>query len=684
MTTGYEIGVDTGGTFTDLVCRAPDGREIITKVPSTPDDPGRAVIEALQGVLREGGIAPQEVSRFVHGTTVATNAIIERQGAKIGLLTTAGFRDVLEIGRQMRSAMYELILTPETPVFLAPGEYRKEVPERVAADGTIVSPLDEVALRAAVQDLLDLDVDAIAVCFLFSFLNPSHEKRAAAVIEEMAPGLAVSISSEVDPRFREYERTVATCFDAYLKPIVGTYLTKLEANIRAAGVTAPLQVVQSRGGISSVGNAVRNPLRLTLSGPAGGIVGGLVSARECREPDVITVDIGGTSSDIALIQNDRIVNRNEGDVDGFPVRVSMVDVHAIGAGGGSIAWIDAGGGLRVGPRSAGSMPGPACYGRGGEQPTVTDASVVLGYLNPDYFANGMLALSADKARTAIEDHIARPLGMTVEQAALGIHAVVNAQMAEGIRFVSLKQGYDPRGFALVAMGGGGGIHATALADLLGISRIVLPVTPGVIAAAGLVNCRVEHEATAACIGRVCALGYQKIQQRFAESDRECRNLMGQEGLDPADYEINRYIEASYEGQSFSIDVPVPVLDQDLVVNVQTRFQELYDQIFGGSNDTPVHVLSVRSVAIARLEQTAAIRPAVLGDDQQAKSVRAVHFGSDGPCRAEIVNRLSIKEPAVLNGPVVIEQPDTTTVVPAAWTARILSNANIILERGGEQ
>src|SRR5215469_16389235 len=367
--TSYAVGVDIGGTFTDIVCAGSDGSLRLMKRPTTKGDPAAAVRDAVAAMRADWGIDPAAIGRFVHGSTVATNAVIERQGAKTGIVTTAGFKDVLEIGRQMRHRMYDLVLKPETPVFLAPGRRRKEVRERIAADGAVVTPLAEDDVRRAAAALAADGVAAIAIVFLFSFVNPAHERRAREIIAASHPGIALSLSSEVDPAFREYERTAVTAFDAYLKPVVGDYIARMDRDLRAAGIPAPLQIMQSRGGISAA--------------------------------DLITVDIGGTSCDIALVTGGEPLIRAEGVIDGYPVRVPMVDVTAIGSGGGSIARLDDAGALRVGPQSAGSEPGPACYGRGGAEPTVTDASLVLGYLDPDYFAGGTLHLDIERARAAL-------------------------------------------------------------------------------------------------------------------------------------------------------------------------------------------------------------------------------------------------------------------------------------------
>ncbi len=499
MTEGdnIEIGVDIGGTFTDIVCRGGGAPLRTLKIPTSRGDPSRAVLDALAHLSDTLGIKPASIARFLHGTTIATNAVLERKGARTGLIASHGFRDVLEIGFQLRKDLYRVILEPVSPVFLAPGALRREAIEQVSAQGDIIVPLDEDSVCRAVDELAAEGVQAIAVCYLFSFLHPAHEQRTRELIEARHPDIAVSLSCEVDPAFREYERTVVTAFDAYMKPVVARYLERLEAGLASAHVRAPLQVMQSRGGLAGTAVARQRPARLFLSGPAAGAIGGAIVGRAVGRRDLITIDVGGTSSDIALIEGGEPVIRAEGAIAGYTVRIPMVDVNAIGAGGGSIAWLDGAGGLRVGPHSAGADPGPACYGRGGEQPTVTDASVVLGWLDPAYFAGGAVQLDPARAREAVSREIAGPLGMTAEAAALGIHRVVNAQMVEGIRLVSIRRGLDPRQFTLVALGGAGPLHATALAAELGIGSVLIPRHPGVLSAAGLLAAPVEHEVAAA-------------------------------------------------------------------------------------------------------------------------------------------------------------------------------------------
>lgn len=681
MSTGYEFGIDIGGTFTDVVCRAPDGRIRLTKVPTTRGDPSRAVLAALRMAGAEWQVPAQAITRFAHGTTVATNAVLERKGAKIGLIATQGFGDVLEIGRQMRHQMYDLVLQPETPVFLAPSRLRREVRERVDANGEVLVPLDESSVRGAVRALLDQDVQVIAICLLFSFLRPAHERRIAEIVQEMRPGIPVSLSSEVDPAFREYERTCATAFDAYVKPLVTDYLTNLEAGLGRAGVRATLQVMQSRGGLASSAVARQRPVRLFLSGPAGGVVGGLDVGLGAGFRDLITVDIGGTSCDIALVADAKPLIRAEGLVDGFTLRVPMVDVTAIGAGGGSLAWIDAAGSLRVGPQSAGAEPGPACYGRGGTQATVTDASVVLGIIDPQNFAGGSLTLHPNLARAAIEREIANPLGLDVEDAALGIHRVLNAQMAEAIRLVSIGRGIDPRGYALLPLGGGGPVHGCALAEELGITAIVVPPHPGVLAAAGLLGARVEHEIAAAFPHACDGLDAATLRPALEALDARCRTLMESEGLAAADVEIGYAADLCYIGQSYWLEVPLDLGASHPIGAAYEAFLRAHDRVYGHAMPLPAKFVNLRSVHRSRAGSVAGgvgLQPGGPAGPPTTRMVRMRQNAS--PVSTAIWQRTAIRAGDVIRGPAVVEQMDTTTLVESGWAATLVMGGALVMRK----
>ncbi|MGE3989279.1 hydantoinase/oxoprolinase family protein [Pseudorhodoplanes sp.] len=678
---GWEIGVDVGGTFTDVVCRQPGGALHIMKVPTTRADPSASVLASLDVLRRERAVSPEALGRFAHGTTVATNAVLERRGARIGLVTTQGFRDVIEIGRQSRREMYDVLLRPQTPVFLAPGRVRKEVAERMSATGQVVTPLDEAGLRRAVDELVAHDVEAIAIVFLFSFANPSHERRARDLITQWHPGMLVSTSHEVDPAFREYERTVATAFDAYLKPTVDRYLARLEDGLARSGAPVPLQVMQSRGGLTSAMVARGRPVRLFLSGPAAGVVGGRIAGSASGDDDLITIDVGGTSADIALISARKPLIRPEGDVGGFVVRTPMVDVNTIGSGGGSIARIDAAGGLKVGPQSAGSEPGPACYGRGGTQATVCDASVVLGYLDPDYFAGGTFKLDARLAFEVIETTVARPLGMSMQAAALGIHRVLNAQMAEGIRQVSVRQGIDPRGYSLVPLGGAGGLHATALASELGMRRVVVPRLPGVLAAAGLLAAPVEHEISAAFASAIATLDVAALRDSLRELDARAHSLMANEHVARRDVAITHFADMCYIGQSFTLEIPLDEARPDVAEALYEDFLIAHDRVYGHAFRAPARITALRAVHQAggsnMIEE---MRFAASGATVDLPSRRIHVAGISEAVEARVLARDAMAIGFAFSGPALVQQSDTTTLIEPGWSGRVDHACNLVLER----
>lgn len=675
------IGVDIGGTFTDVVAIDQEGGIRIAKVPSTRSDPSAAIRTVLERLLPSWEVSPKHIDRFVHGTTVATNAVLERKGSRLGLLTTAGFTDVLEIGRQNRTQIYDLVLKPETPVFLAPGARRQGVVESIGPTGEVVTPLDMGSVERSVQALVADGVEAIAVCFLFAFINPVHEQQVADYIRNKHPRLSISLSSEVDPAFREYERTVVTSFDAYVKSTLDRYLIETENDLRTAGIPAALQIMQSRGGVCSAPIARRRPIRLFLSGPAAGVVGAREVGSSIGQQNIITVDIGGTSSDIALIAEGQPMIRPDGRLDGYRIRVPMVDVNSIGAGGGSIAWIDAGGGLRVGPKSAGAEPGPACYGRGGEDATVTDASLVLGLLDPAYFAGGTLTLNPDLALRAIEEKVAKPLGLTAHEAALGIHRVVNVQMAEGIRLVSISRGVDPRSFALMPFGGGGPLHATALARELRIDTIVVPRYPGVLCASGLLSAMTEHEASIAFMDKLAQADTQDVLAACERLRLECSARMREEGVAESEAETACYADVCYVGQAHHIEVPFTLDDPaGLLERIYDRYCEIHEQVYGHSTRSPARFVNLRVVqrAANRVAPAAArrsVRPPA------RKGTRSILLeGAAGFVAADVYDREGLTPGQIVQGPAIVEQSDTTTLIEPGWQAAVADNEVLIVTR----
>ena len=677
---GVSIGIDIGGTFTDVVCVTGAGTHIL-KVPTTRDDPGRAVLSALALLRDRFAIAPADVTSFTHGTTIATNAVLERKGARVGLVATRGFGDVLEIGRQIRRQMYDLNLKPETPGWLAPGARRVEITERIGSAGEVLTPLDELSLAAAIEKLRAENVEAVAVALLFSFLAPEHERRVRAAIEAAMPGVPVSISSEVDPVFREYERTVVTAFDAYVKPVVARYLANMDRDLAKAGVAAPLQVMQSRGGLAGGEVARERPVRLFLSGPAAGAIGGQAAGREADLDSLITVDVGGTSSDIALIDRGRVLVKSETDIAGYQVRVPMLDVTTLGAGGGSIAWIDTGGGLRVGPQSAGADPGPACYGRGGTEPTVTDASIVLGLLDPGYFAGGSLHLDADLSREAIETRIAKPLGIDVETAALGIHRIANAHMADGMRLVSINRGYDPREFVLVPLGGAGGLHAVPLALELGISRVLVPRFPGVLAAAGLLAAPIEHEVSGAFLTPIAEAQLNTISEAFGALDARAEALMQAEQIDGLTRERLTLADVGYMGQSHYIEVPIDLSARNALGDLYRGFEAAHERLNGHKTGAPAKIVNLRVVHRAHRPRVPVGAEAPAEAGRSLKGRRPVLFpGETARLDTAIHDRARIAAGERLAGPAIIEQDDSTTLLPPGWSAEVTGGAALLLTR----
>jgi N-methylhydantoinase A/oxoprolinase/acetone carboxylase beta subunit len=679
-----QIGVDIGGTFTDIVALGEEGRLAATKVPTTPKDLLLGVAEAVRRVLALAGAHPAMVRRFIHGTTVATNAVLEQKGAVTGVLMTAGFEDVLALGRQKRSRMYDLDMDAETPTFLAPRRRRVGIRERLDARGRVLVPLDEAQVRTEVARLRDQGVQALAVCYLFSFLNPAHERRTRELCREVAPELAVSLSSEVDPTFREYERLCVTAFDAYLGPLVARYLAGLAETLQGLGVRAVPQIMRSRGGIVSAAVAARQPVTLFLSGPAGGVVGARFAAERSGVRDFISLDMGGTSNDVSVVRDGRPVVAPEGRIGPYPVRTPMVDVNTIGAGGGSIAWLDGAGGLRVGPQSAGAEPGPACYGRGGDRPTVTDASLLLGYLNPANFAGGALRLDPPAAESALAD-IARRLGLDPVATAAGIHRVVNARMADQIRLMTIQRGHDPREFTLVLLGGAGPVHGVALAEELGLRDVLVPEAPGVLSAFGLLAAAVEHQHARTLPGVLEQADLVAVNACLRELDAAGRARMREEDVPPEAVEVVYVAEMRYAGQAYELPVPIaaPLGSADLAA-VRDAFHAVHERVYGyaraGQAVEFVNFRAVHTYPLPRPRLTAAARAVGAVADARTAERRA-YFPPAGFVATPVYARARLPLGARLPGPTILEQPDTTTVLPPGWTAEVEGSGSLRLRRG---
>ena len=674
-----QIGVDIGGTFTDIVALDREGRLTLTKVPTTPKDLLQGIGAAVRRILALAGAQPAGVERFIHGTTVATNAVLEQKGAVTAVLTTEGFEDVLELGRQKRSRMYDLDMDPETPTFLAPRRRRIGIRERLDARGAVLTALDEGQVRAAVTRLRDEGVQALAVCYLFSFVNPGHERRTREICREVAPELSVSLSSEVDPTFREYERLCVTAFDAYLGPVVKRYLAGLEELLAGLGVPGVPLIMRSRGGIVSASLAARQPVTLFLSGPAAGAIGAAFAAERSGVRDFVSLDMGGTSNDVALVRDGAPLTTAEGAIGPYPVRTPMVDVSTIGAGGGSIAWIDRAGGLRVGPRSAGAEPGPACYARGGDQATVTDASLVLGYLNPERFAGGLLPLDVGAARRAL-GVVAQRLGLDVVAAAAGIHRVINARMADQIRLVTIKRGYDPRQFALVVLGGAGPVHGAPLAEEMGMAEVIVPEAPGVLAAFGLLTAAIEHHHARTLQSRADAVDLAAVNRCLAELDAAGQARMQEEGVPPAEVRVAYAADMRYVGQAYELEVPLAApVTAERVPALVDAFHAAHERVYGYARaQQAVELVNFRAVHTFALPRPR-VRPAAPAAGAAAEArvgQRPAYFAPGGFVGTAVYERARLPIGSRVAGPAIVEQADTTTVIPPGCVALVDPAGNL--------
>ncbi len=673
-----EIGVDIGGTFTDVVLMRDNRIAHYTKVPSTPSNLIEGVRNGVTRALAAVDLKPSDVDRFVYGSTVAINALIQQKGAVTGLLTTEGFEDVLEIGRHKRSHLYNLFLEPETPVFLAPRRRRFAIPERLAADGSVLAPLDEKAVRTAVEALSGQGATAIAVCYLFSFRNPLHEQRTRDIVREMRPDIHVSISSEVDPAFREYERTVMTSLDAYLQGAVGDYVARQRDDLAQIGIEAKLQVMQSRGGITSPEAVMTRPVSLLLSGLAAGVIGSKHVAVESGQHNVISLDMGGTSCDIALIRDGAPIVTNQTRVARFPLRMQMVDVNTIGAGGGSIAWVDTAGSLRVGPQSAGAEPGPACYRRGGTDATVTDASLVLGYLNPGTFAGG-ISLDLDAAKAAIK-RVADRIGLDLITTAAGIHRIVNARMNDEVRRVSVQRGFDPRQFTLLPLGGAGPIHGCALAQDLNIARVLIPDTPGVLSAFGLLVANIEHDQMATLARRADHVDLAGLQEAFRRLERRGQAKMAADGVAPGDVEIRRQADMRYVGQSYELTIDMDKKTGDPIAAAVASFHSRHDTMYGHSNTAgSVEFVNLRTIHVHRPDEREN-PPMKSASAAAAKPVahRESYFDG-GFVKTPVYDRKQLSVGQEIEGPAIVEQADTTLIINPKQRARLHEDRSILVD-----
>jgi N-methylhydantoinase A len=661
------VGVDIGGTFTDVAATEVGSRELrIAKVPSVPVDPAQAVINGLQ-TLFETGIRPEEVRFFAHGTTVATNALLEGKGARAGLLITHGYNALYELRGGTRPTGSDLIDTFYLkPAALIPLQRTEEIHERVAFDGSVLEPLDEDGVRAAVRRLRDDGVDSIAVMYLFSFMHPEHERRTEQIIHQEHPTCRVSLSSVVLPVIREYFRLSTTILDAYVGPVIARYLERLAAHLRQLGLsTEQLYLMQSNGGLMRIDVAAQYPNQTLLSGPAAGVVFGASIGQLSGEPHVVTFDMGGTSTDISVLPDNRFQETRRGKISGQDIGTPMIQIATLGAGGGTIAWIGPDGLLKAGPRSAGADPGPACYGLGGEEPTVTDANVVLGYLDPEYFVGGRLSIDPALSEKAIRTRVAEPLGLSLEEAALGIIRVVNVNMEVGLRLALVERGLDHRKFALVAFGGAGPLHATRVARNVGIPRVVVPLYPGISCAMGLLQTDVKHYYLQSRLVPLTLLPIDELNALYADLEQQAADEARLERFEPAGLELQRQLDLHYPYQGYELTVPVPggTLQPADVEAVRRAFDQLHLQVYGTSAPHEIpEVVNVRVVAVSQVPKLT-FQPLGTAKEDALRRHRCALFEESGEyVQTPIYERARLSPGSTIQGPAIIEQLDSTTVV----------------------
>ena len=704
----YRLGIDIGGTFTDVVLIGDDGTVLTQKVPSTPDNYAEGIAAGLAPLL------PRQIAEVVHGTTVATNTILERKGALTGLITTKGFRDVLEIGRLRYPRLYDL--TWEKPLPLASRRLRREVEERIDANGEIMQPLDVEGAREVIRWMLTQDIESLAVCLINAYINPIHERQLGELIREIAPDLPVSLSCDVLPEIKEYERTSTTVINAYLQPVVSRYLHSLSDRLNqqlvqadSAGVSAsqhdspvtsdslPLYVMQSNGGVMSAESAAEMPIHIIESGPAAGVIASLTLAERVGLTNVLTLDMGGTTAKASLIEGGQIMHSPEYQVGGgvsggtrlskgggYPLRVPAIDIAEVGAGGGSIIYLDTGGALRVGPQSAGAVPGPACYELGGAEPTLTDANVVLGYLNPEYLAGGALPLNAEKAHQSLYDKIAAPLNLSAPDAAHGIYRIAAANMARAARAVSLERGRDPREFVLCAFGGNGPLHATELAESLGMKRILIPPAPGLFSAFGLLYADIAYHLVQTYKRLLTELDAGEFKATLGRLEASAREGLMAEGETATQVTLQRAVDLRYAGQSSELTLPIVNADirrPQFFHTLGERFAADHERTYGHrAPDDPIEIVNLRLTALipTAKSQFSYLQPR---NSQSLTSNRRCYFGREtGWLEVPVLSREGLGSESE-SGPFIVEEYDTTILVPPRCTARRDEWGNIVIDMG---
>lgn len=694
----YRLGIDIGGTFTDATLINEDtGETRISKVSSTPHDPSIAFLRVSERILREAQVAPREVRYVVHGTTVATNAIIEGKIARTGFITTEGFRDMLEIARQIRPSLYDLQF--EKPKPLIPRYLSFGVPERLDARGNVLTELDTDAVRRVAEKLRDEQVEAIAVCFLHAYLNPAHEKLAGEILSEVFPEAVVSLSSEVAPEIREYTRASTTIINVSLRPLVGRYLQNIQDRLRAGGLDAELLVMQSSGGVFTFAAASEKPVFMVESGPAAGVIAATYLGTALGRPDILSFDMGGTTAKAGMVQKGtpRITKDYEVGAaaqaghgsakgSGYPVRTPVIDLVEIGAGGGSIAWVDSGGALRVGPQSAGADPGPVCYGKGGTEPTISDANLVLGRINPKFFLGGEIELDVERARQAIRERCADKLGLDVVAAANGIVEIANAAMVNALRLVSVQRGYDPREFVLIAFGGAGPLHANRLAAEMEIPTMLIPMSPGIFSALGLLVTDLKHDYATTMIQRLDSLDIPAIEETLQKMERQGYAVLTREGIDAADIRFARHVEMRYVGQSYELALTLPnhQLDAATVAGLLAQFHREHERAYGFSApNEPTEFVNLRLTAMGKIAKPELHELKNTDPDTSAarKDSRPVYFAERGGyVDCAIYDRYKLGAGARVQGPAIVEEFDSTVVIHPEYGAHVDRYGNLLIEK----
>jgi len=694
MTT-YRLGVDIGGTFTDIVLLGEDGAVATKKILSTPDDYSRAIEDGIRQLLAETGIRPADIAEVAHGTTVATNAIIERKGVRVALVTTEGFRDVLEIARYRAPHLYDVFFRKPEP--LVERRLRFQVPERIAASGAVVLPLDRKAVLAVAEKCVAAKVDAVAICFINAYANGAHEEEAAAIFRQHHPDLPVTVSSELVPQIQEYERTSTAVVNAYIRPVIERYARRLDDRLKTLGIRVPLNIMQSNGGVLPGALAAQKPIFIIESGPAAGVVGATRLGERLGLGDAIVFDMGGTTAKASIIVGGQYGTAPETEVGGgaslghrmvkgggYVVQAPTIDIAEVGAGGGSIAWIDAAGGIQVGPHSAGAAPGPVCYGSGGTEPTVTDANLLLGYLNPDVLVGGDLRLDRAGAEKAVAAIGAR-LGQQATETAYGIHLIANARMMRALSAVSSERGLDPAGFGIFAFGGNGGVHVCGLADSLGIGRVVVPPAAGLFSALGLIFADVEHQCIRAYYRPIDSLDLDDLNKVFGALSDEAVELLTADGYATDRQELTYTAEVKYVGQNTALPIPVaalPIARGDLA-DISERFAVAHQNVFGYRSDAErLQLATLKAVGRGIPDAPRLPKEIKLGDGYAPKGgTRRAYFGKDvGWLDTPVTSRAALgKKPRP--GPIVVEEYDSTTVVRPGWSASLDGWNNIVLVKG---